>query len=77
MNYTLTISRYGRHIRFDTLEELREELSRYFTPREIASGFVDRLSTFRKPTARDEENGYIKNSYRDFDVCYYLPFTEC
>ena len=70
--YTLYISRYGRHLTFDTIEELREELGTYFTPSEKKSGIVDRLTTFNAARCKD---GYIKNDYRDMSVCYY-PDTD-
>ena len=72
MTYSLRIDRYGRHLTFDDLDDLTEELRQYFTPKEIASGIVDRLTTFRDPTHTDEQNGYIKNDYRDFTVLCYI-----
>lgn len=66
--YTLTIRRYGRYLSFETLKELKEELSRYFTPREINSGIVNRLTDFTHTPLKD---GYRKNNYQDFQVCCY------
>ena len=72
MRYTLLIKRYGRHLTFDDIDDLTEELCQYFSPKELASGIVDRLTTFRDPTHTDEENGYVKNDYRDYSVlCYF------
>ena len=72
MRYTLQINRYGRRLTFDDIDDLTEELSRYFSPKEIASGIVDRLTTFRDPTHTDEANGYVKNDYQDYHVLCYL-----
>lgn len=72
MRYTLTIDRYGRHLHFDEIEDLTEELERYFSPSEIRSGIVDRLTFFREPTHTDMENGFVKNEWRDFTVRAYF-----
>lgn len=71
---------YALHIRggdrgdyynsFSSLEELREEVSRHFTAREIQSGLVDRLTTFRRNKVNDD--GYIENKYQNISVCAYL-----
>ena len=71
--YTLTIRRYGRYLSFETLEELIEELSRYFTPRELKCGIIDRLTDFTHTPFKD---GYCKNNYQDFQVCWYPPDEE-
>lgn len=55
---------------FANLEELREEVSRHFTAREIQSGLVDRLTTFRRSKVNDD--GYIENKYQNISVCAYL-----
>ena len=72
MIYTLTIRRYDRVLEFDTLEELREEFGRYFSPREKASGIVECLTKF---DYIKEENGYKKITYKDYTLCYY-PHNE-
>ena len=66
--YSLTIKRYNRYLSFDSITDLKEELSRYFTPREIQSGIVDRLTNFNNTPLKD---GYCKNDYQDFSVCWY------
>ncbi len=67
MEYSLTIKRYGRHLNFDNLEELEEEVSRYFTQREIGIGIVNRLLDYTIATPKD---GYLENSYKDITVCF-------
>ena len=67
--YTLYIRRYNRHLNFDTLGALRNELSRYFSHGEIENGIVERLTTFDK---KEYGQTYYKNNYQDIDVCYYL-----
>ena len=73
MKYSLTIGRYNRHIRFDTLDELINELKQYFTAREIASGIIDRLTRFTMKTIT--ENGFSykhgENKHQDLTInCY-------
>ena len=70
--YSLTITRYGRYLKFDSIEDLTEELKQYFSPSEIRSGIVDRLTAFRKPTPTDRGKGFVKNALRDFTVRYYF-----
>ena len=60
------------HRNFDTVEELREELSKHFTKREIAGGIVRQLTTF---TGKPNKDGYIETSWRTFSVCAY-PFED-
>ena len=66
MMFTLTIQRYGRYLSFDTIEELREELSGYFSPKE--KSIVDKLTDFSNTPTID---GYKTNSYQDYTVCSY------
>ena len=67
--YSLTIKRYDRHLNFDTVEELREELSLYLSPLEKKSGLLDRLTTF-DPRCCDEY-GYVVKNWKDFRTeCY-------
>lgn len=68
MTYTLLIKRYGTFLSFDNIEELKNEVKRYFSPNEINSGIVERLTTFNESKRLD---GYIKNDYQDFTVCCY------
>lgn len=59
----------GFYLSFDNIEDLRAELSRYFTPRELDSGIVDRLTTFNLNRMQDN---MVKNSYQNFDIsCFY------
>lgn len=54
---------------FDNVEELRAELSRYFTPKELKSGIVERLTTFNENRMKYNS---VKNVYQNFDVlCNY------
>lgn len=64
--YTLTINRYGRYLSFDTLDELKEELSGYFSTKE--KDLVNKLLDFSKTPTID---GYKKNIYQDYTVCCY------
>lgn len=66
--YNLFIRRYSRSINFDTLEELKAEVSCYFTPREIKDGIVDRLTDVNRATLKC---GYKSNSYQDMEVNFY------
>lgn len=62
--YNLLIRRYGRNLNFDTIEELKTEVARYFTKSE--SHIVERLTTFNSFT-----NHMCKNSYQDVStICY-------
>jgi hypothetical protein len=70
MKYLAIIKRYGRYLTFDSLEELKAELSRYFTDKEKASGIVDRLTDFDNVPV---ENGHKEINHQDFTVCYYSP----
>lgn len=65
--YSLYIRRYGRHQNFQTLEDLKEEVSRYFTVRE--QGIVKMLCTFRGEP--DPETHAFRNCYQDFETLYY------
>lgn len=58
---------------FESLEDLRSELSRYFTPKEINSGIVDRLTTFNEKLMKDYS---VKNSYQVFDIICNYEDTE-
>lgn len=69
--YSLFIRRYGRNMNFTTLEELREELSEYFTESEKRGGIVDRLTTFGPVTA--ENDFTAENHYRDMEVRFSNP----
>lgn len=73
-DYTLLIrnggSRGDYYNSFSTLDELRNELSRHFTQKEIQSGLLDRLTTF--PFAGVNNDGYIENKYQNISVCAYL-----
>lgn len=55
---------------FTSLDELRGELSRHFTAREIQSGLVDRLTTF--PRCKVNDDGYVENKYQNISVYAYL-----
>lgn len=66
--FTLTIKRYGRYLSFDTLEELKEELSLYFSPKEKANGIIEKLTNFNNVSKKD---GYKEISYQDYTVCCY------
>lgn len=66
--YTLTIKRYNIFLKFETFEELKEEVCRYFTIGEIARGVMNRLLDFSRVPFVD---GFKKNSYQDMYVCYY------
>ena len=68
-SYALFIRRYKRWLSFEALEELHQELSQYFTQREIASGIIERLTAFDGKCMDD--NGYIKNSYQDIETYFY------
>lgn len=72
MLYTLTIKRYDRVLGFNSLEDLRKEFSRYFSPREKASGVVECLTNF---DYIKEIDGHKKITYKDFTLCYY-PHNE-
>ena len=61
--YSMTIKRYNRYQNFETLEELREELSSYLTKSEIASGLLDKLTDFNP--ARKNADGLVVNNWRD------------
>ena len=67
-SYTLSIRRYNTYQSFTSLEELKQEVSRYFLRRE--QYIVDRLTDFSN--AKFNEYGYAKNNYQDFEVCAYL-----
>lgn len=66
-SYTLHIHRYDRYLQFNSLKELQDELKRYFSPRELASGIVERLTDFKNKN----EDGYYRNAFQDFEVCCY------
>ena len=66
--YSLTIKRYNLHLSFDNIIALKDELSRYFTQRELQSGIVDRLVNFNNTPIKD---GYCENNYQDIKVCWY------
>ena len=66
--YHMVIWGYGRCMDFHTEEELRAELSRYFTNSELRSGIVDRLLSFGTPN----EQGYSQNKWRDITVTKYF-----
>ena len=68
VSYSLFVRRYNTRQSFDSLEELKHEVSRYFLARE--KYIVDRLTDFRY--AKFNEYGYAKNSYQDFEVYAYL-----
>lgn len=65
--YTLHIHRYDRYMTFENIHDLKDELKRYFTPKELASGVVDRLINFE----RKNTDGFYRNSFQDFEVCCY------
>lgn len=69
MSYNLTISRYGRYLSFDTLEELKEELSLYFSPKEKESGIIEKLTNF---DSVKEQDGFKQINYQDFTICCYM-----
>lgn len=73
MLYALMIKRYGRVLHFDTLEDLKAELSRYFSPREKASGIVEWLTKF---DYIQERNAHKEITYKDFTICYYPQNEE-
>ena len=62
--YSLYIGRYRRNLNFDTLEELKEEVERYFSKSE--KPIVDRLTTFDE--RKRDAFGMTENHYRDFVV---------
>lgn len=65
--YTLYVGRYKRYMRFETVDELRVEVSSYFTRSE--QNIVDKLCTF-DPSKRDAD-GLVVNKYQDFLTdCY-------
>ena len=66
--YSLLIRRYGRLVSFATLQELKNDIKRYFTTREIRNGIVDHLTKFDKSTYHD---GYYTCSYQDFTTCFH------
>lgn len=58
-NYSLMIRRYNTYLMFETLEELRSELSNYFSVKEINKGIVEQLTDFSQTN---------KNSYQDIEI---------
>lgn len=62
--YNLFIRRYSRSLNFDTIEELKEEVGRYFTKSE--SPIVERLTTFNS-----FKDGMCRNSYQDISTISY------
>ena len=74
MKYLAIIKRFGRYLTFDSIEELKAELSKYFTESERASGIVDELTDFDNVPVKD---GHKEIHHQDFIVAYYSPkFTE-
>lgn len=61
--YGLLIRRYDRYRSFDTLDGLKEEVSRYFSKKEAA--IVERLCDFSKASVKAELS---ENHYQDFTV---------
>lgn len=68
MKYTLTIKRYDRHMEFDSIHDLRGELCKYFSLREIGGGVIDRLTNFKGEAV----NGHIRRHYKDYTTCCYI-----
>jgi hypothetical protein len=66
--YGLHIRRYGRNLKFNTLEELKEELGQYFTKSQIANGVIDRLTSFGKIGP----DGYAECSYQDYQTFHWV-----
>ena len=58
-NYRLMIRKYNTYLMFETLEELRSELSNYFSVKEINKGIVEQLTDFSQTN---------KNSYQDIEI---------
>lgn len=67
VRFSLLIRRYDSYQTFGSLEDLREEVGRYFTEREKASGIVDRLTS---PMLKNESPGYWtgEQKYQDMTV---------
>lgn len=63
--YSLFIRRYDRNMNFNTLEELRDEVAKYFTKSE--GEIVRQLTTF----SGADEDGTAVNSYQDFKTYQY------
>lgn len=54
---------------FSNIEELKAELEKKFSPRELRSGIVDRLTSFNEKKMVDD---MVRNSYMNMSVlCYY------
>lgn len=70
-DYTLLIRQSGScfYEHYATVEALRAALTRWFTPKEIKSGVIEKLTTF---SMAHEKGGYIENNLRNFTVCAYL-----
>lgn len=68
-SYSLLIRRYGRHLNFDTLEELKSEVRTYFTKSE--QGIAQQLCDFSKAKFVDD---MAENKYRDFSVSCCLDY---
>lgn len=62
--YSLLVRRYGYYVTFDSLEELKEEVRKYFTKSE--AHLVDRLTQF--PENRYDQYGTQVRSCRDFET---------
>lgn len=58
---------------FNSLDTLKYELSQYLSPSEISRGILHRLTDFTGKKAN--ENGYVKNKWRNFSVCAY-PYED-
>lgn len=58
-NYRLMIRKYNTYLMFETLEELRSELSNYFSVKEVNKGIVEQLTDFSQTN---------KNSYQDIEI---------
>lgn len=66
--YSLLIRRYNTSERFDTLEELKKEVSRHFTRSE--GHIVEKLTTF--PLSMFDKNGLCIKNYQDYSTtCYH------
>lgn len=67
--YNLFIRSYKKNIGFNTRAELREELLRWLSPREVKLGILDQLTTFNEDRRKEDEDGFIENHYGDLTTC--------
>ena len=65
--YTLFVQRHGRYLTLSSLEELRFELCRCLSPRDIERGVIERLITFDTC----HQDGCVIKSCGGVSVCRY------